>query len=201
VPDPLKHVRDPRFEIETSARVAHGNSGGAGIDSAGHLIGVPSLEFTGKDADASFRLRSVAEARPLIAAARNHVAYRSNILVPMTGAESVTLTGVGATAAAACSGQPTVASSASAVFGFSIAGFPQGLDYQAHIILPDGTDLTAEQATMPKDAHCLYFELPASEVQQATMPVGAYHLQLFAGPSLTQVGKTAVVQITAPAGH
>jgi hypothetical protein len=43
--------------------------------------------------------------------------------------------------------------------------------------------------------------MSASTIQQAAMPVGAYKLQLFAGPSLTQVGKTAVVHITAPAGH
>ena len=43
VPDPLGHVSDPRFELETTARVAHGNSGGAAINNAGQLIGVPSL--------------------------------------------------------------------------------------------------------------------------------------------------------------
>jgi S1-C subfamily serine protease len=199
VPDPLKHVRDPRFEIETSARVAHGNSGGAGIDSAGHLIGVPSLEYTGKDADTSFRLRSVAEARPLIAAARNHVAYHSKILVPMTGAESVSQTGVGATAAAACSGQPTTAAGDLAVFGFSIAGFPSGLDYVAHITMPDGSDLTMDPGTTPKGTTCLYFGVSAADVNEAKMPVGAYRLQLLAGPSLTQVGPARVVHITAPA--
>ena len=34
VPDPMRHVRDSRFELEATARVAHGNSGGAAIDSA-----------------------------------------------------------------------------------------------------------------------------------------------------------------------
>jgi putative serine protease PepD len=199
VPDPLKHVKDPRFEIETTARVAHGNSGGAGIDSAGHLIGVPSLEATGQDADVSFRLRSVAEARPLIAAARNHVAYHSKILVPMTGTESVTEGGVGATVGAACSGQPTMASGDLALFGFSIAGFPAGLDYLAHVITPDGSQLTMAPGTTPKGATCLYFGVSASDVNAAQMPAGAYHLQLLAGPSLTQVGPTRVVHITAPA--
>ncbi len=199
VPDPLKHVRDPRFEIETTARIAHGNSGGAAIDSAGHLIGVPSLTIPGEGSDVSWRLRSVAEARPLIAAARNHVTYHSKILVQMTGAESVSQAGVGATAAAACSGSPTAASSASAVFAFSIAGFRPGLDYVAQFTLPDGSQLSSDQMTTPKNASCLYFILPASQVSQATMPVGAYHLQLLAGPSLTQVGPTRVVHITAPA--
>ena len=69
MPDPLGHVPNPRYELETTARVAHGNSGGAAINDAGQLIGVPSLEITGEGADISWRLRSVAEAVPLIAAA------------------------------------------------------------------------------------------------------------------------------------
>ena len=62
VPDPLGHVTDPRFELETTARLAHGNSGGAAINDAGQLIGVPSLEVTGEGGDLSWRLRSVTEA-------------------------------------------------------------------------------------------------------------------------------------------
>ena len=106
VPDPMGHVTDPRFELETTARVAHGNSGGAAIDSAGHLIGVPSAVIPGEGSDTSWRLRSVAEARPLIAAARSHTGYHSKILVPLTGAESVPQTGVGATKHAGLLGQP-----------------------------------------------------------------------------------------------
>jgi putative serine protease PepD len=203
VPDPLKHVRDPRFELETTARVAHGNSGGAAIDNAGHLLGVPSLTIPGQGSDVSWRLRSVAEARPLITAARNHVAYRSTILIQMTGAESVRQSGVGATPDAACAGGQTMAASASAVFGFSFSGFPRGLDYSVLIGLPDGTDLTDQSGTPPqgtvsKSSGCLYFTVPASAFQQATMPVGTYQLQLLAGPSLTPVGQPAVVHITAP---
>ena len=62
VPDPLKHVTDPRFELETTAKIAHGNSGGAAITDAGQLIGVPSLGVPGEGSDVSWRLRSVAEA-------------------------------------------------------------------------------------------------------------------------------------------
>ncbi len=202
VPDPLKHIHDPRFQLETTARVAHGNSGGGAIDNAGHLLGVPSLTIPGQGTDVSWRLRSVAEAKPLIAAARNHVAYHSEILVPMTGTESVTGAGVGATTDSACSGSQTTASSDSVVFAFGVAGFRPGLDYIAQFTLPSGDQLTSNQEIMPKSGgSCLYFFMSASAVQQAAMPVGAYKLQLFAGPSLTQVGKTAIVQITAPAGH
>jgi putative serine protease PepD len=95
VPDPQKHVTDPRFELETTARVAHGNSGGAAITDAGQLIGVPSLTIPGEGNDTSWRLRSVAEARPLIAAARAHSTYKSKILVQPAGTESVTQVGVG----------------------------------------------------------------------------------------------------------
>ena len=204
VPDPLKHVTDPRFEIETTARIAHGNSGGAAIDSAGRLIGVPSLTIPGEGSDVSWRLRSVAEAAPLIAAAREHRAYQSKILVQRTGTESVPRSGVGATSGAACAGSQTMASSASAVFGFSFSGFPRGLDYVAQITLPDGSQLSdgngnPPQGTIPADSGCLYFHVTAADLQQATMPVGTYQLVLLAGPSLTQVGETTVVHITAPA--
>jgi hypothetical protein len=120
----------------------------------------------------------------------------------MTGTESVTGAGVGATTDSACSGSRTTASPDSVVFAFGIAGFRPGLDYIAQFTLPNGDQLTSNQEIMPKSGgSCLYFFMSASAVQHATMPVGAYKLQLFAGPSLTQVGKTAIVQITAPAGH
>ena len=95
VPDPGKHVKDPRFELETTAKIGHGNSGGAAINNAGQLIGVPSLGVPGQDSDVSWRLRSVAEAKPLIAAVRKHAVYHSKILVQMTGTESVSQVGVG----------------------------------------------------------------------------------------------------------
>jgi putative serine protease PepD len=58
VPDPLGHVTDPRFELETTVRLAHGNSGGAAIDNSGRLIGVPSLAIPGEGSDVSWCLRS-----------------------------------------------------------------------------------------------------------------------------------------------
>src|SRR6185437_14358506 len=183
VPDPLKHVRDPRFQLETTARVAHGNSGGGAIDNAGHLLGVPSLTIPGQDTDVSWRLRSVAEARPLIAAARSHVAYHSKILVPLTGAESVTETGVGTTQQEACSGNRTTAASASAVFGFRYSGFRRGLDIALGIVGPDGTPVTDESqflphGTAPDSSGCIRFTLAAADLGQTTMPVGTYQLQL-----------------------
>ena len=189
VPDPLKHVKDPRFELETTAKIGHGNSGGAAINNAGQLIGVPSLGVPGQGGDVSWRLRSVAEAKPLIAAARNHTAYHSKILVQMTGTESVSQVGVG-TDQEACSGNRTATASASATFGFSYAGFPKGLDVALYIGTPDGghwvTDAagTLPQSTSDKDG-CLSYTLDAAALGQDTMPVGTYQLQLLAGPSLT----------------
>jgi putative serine protease PepD len=203
VPDPRKHVKDPRFELETTAKIGHGNSGGAAITDSGQLIGVPSLGVSGQGSDVSWRLRSVAEARPLIAAARNHTAYHSKILVQMTGAESVSQVGVG-TDQEACSGNQTARASATATFGFNYAGFPQGLDVALYIGLPNGdywkadADGSLPQSTSDKSG-CLSYTLDAASLGQDTMSVGTYQLQLLAGPSLKPVGATAVVHITAPA--
>ena len=54
----------------------------------------PACRFPARAADISWRLRSVAEARPLITAARDHTTYHSKILVQLTGAETVAKTGV-----------------------------------------------------------------------------------------------------------
>jgi putative serine protease PepD len=202
-PDPLKHVKDPRFELETTAKIGHGNSGGAAITDAGQLIGVPSLGLSGQGSDVSWRLRSVAEAKPLIAAARNHAVYHSKILVQMTGAESVSQVGVG-TDQEACSGNRTAAASASATFGFRYAGFPQGLDVALYIGFPDGSHWTVDkdgslpQSTSDKSG-CLAYTVEAAPLGLDTMPAGTYQLQLLAGPSLKPVGPAAVVHITAPA--
>jgi putative serine protease PepD len=204
VPDPQKHVTDPRFELETTARVAHGNSGGAAITNAGQLIGVPSLTIPGEGNDTSWRLRSVAEASPLIAAARAHSAYKSKILVQPAGTESVTQVGVGATPDAACSGRPATPASTSAVFGFRYTGFPVGLDVAYGIILPDGTPVILDHTDgMPQDiaktsSGCLHYELTANFLQTLTLPVGTYQVQLFTGPNLDPVGPTAKLDVTAP---
>jgi len=203
VPDPLKHVKDPRFELETTARVAHGNSGGAAIDNEGHLLGVPSLTIPGDGSDVSWRLRSVTEAKTLVTAAREHSTYRSKILVQMTGTESVPQIGVGATPDAACPGTRTMVASASAVFGFSYSGFARGEDVALLIALPDGSQVTESggppMGRVPQSSGCLRFGVSAAAFGQATMPVGTYQLQLLAGPDMTPVGATAVLHITAPA--
>jgi putative serine protease PepD len=205
VPDPMEHVKDARFELETTARVAHGNSGGAAIDSAGHLIGVPSAVIPGEGSDTSWRLRSVAEAAPLIAAARSHTPYHGKLLVQLTGTEAVTAVGIGATKPEACAGPRTTASSASAVFGFRYSGFPKGVDVALVIVTPDGTAVRDDSqffphGTLPDGSGCIGLPVTAADLGQPTMPVGTWHVQMFAGPNLMPVSPEVALTITAPAG-
>src|SRR5215831_15676636 len=201
VPDPLGHVSDPRFELETTARVAHGNSGGAAIDNSGRLIGVPSLAIPGEGSDVSWRLRSVAEAKPLIAAARSGTAYQSTLLVQPTGSERVISSGGGTTAAQACSGSPMAAAAApSLMFGVGYTGFPRGLDIAMLIRLPDGTALAGPLGGLPQStangsSGCFSYRLIASQLGLASVPKGTYQVQLLAGPDLAPVSAPANVSV------
>ena len=193
IPDPLGHVSNPRFELETTARVAHGNSGGAAINNAGQLIGVPSLSIPGEGSDVSWRLRSVGEAMPLITAARDHTAYHSKILVQLTGAEQVTAEGVGAAPQAACSGNRAIPAAASAVFGIDYARLPVGLDIAILIDVPGGTPVTVStgglpQATATRSSGCFSYDLTAAQLGLAALPAGRYRVQLLGGPDLIPLG-------------
>jgi putative serine protease PepD len=206
VPDPLGHVTDPRFELETTARVAHGNSGGAAIDNSGRLIGVPSLAIPGEGSDVSWRLRSVAEAKPLIAAARSGTAYRSTLLVQPTGSGRVIGIGVGITAAQACSGSPVVAAAAPPLvtFGVGYVGFPRGLDIAMLIRLPDGTALAGQLGGLPQSTAsartgCFSYSLIASQLGLASVPNGTYQVQLLVGPDLAPIGAPANVTVSSRA--
>ena len=205
VPDPLKHVSDPRFELETTARLAHGNSGGAAVSDGGQLIGVPSLEVTGEDGDRSWRLRSVTEARPLIAAATAGAAYHSKILVQPTGTEQSGGGGVGTSQDTACAGGRAVAAGASAVFGAPFAGVPRGLDLALLVELPDGTAVTESAGGLPQltasaGSGCFAIDVPAQQLGQAALPAGTYHIQLYAGPSLAPLGPATAVSVGSPTG-
>jgi len=201
VPDPLGHVRDPRFELETTARLAHGNSGGAAINNSGQLIGVPSLEVTGEGGDLSWRLRSIAEALPLITAARDHSGYQSKILVQRTGSEQVTGVGIGTTASQACSGTQSVAATGSATYGVSYAQVPVGLDLALLIALPNGTVFSVPTGGLPQSIAtasngCLALALSAQQLGLTTLPTGTYQIQLYGGPSLTPIGQSASVTVS-----
>ena len=202
VPDPLGHVTDPRFELETTARLAHGNSGGAAVSNTGQLIGVPSLEVTGEGGDLSWRLRSVTEARTLIAAARKGTAYHSKYLVQRTGAERSAGAGIGASQHEACAGGTSVAPSASAVFGADFSGVPAGLDLALLVELPDGSAVTDStdglpQLTAKSGSGCFAIQVSAEQLGLAAMPSGTYHIQLYGGPSLAPIGTATSVTVGA----
>lgn len=202
VPDPLGIVNDPRFELETTARVAHGNSGGAAINDAGQLIGVPSEEVTGEGGDISWRLRSVAQAIPLINAARDHTAYHSKILVQLTGQEQVGAGGIGASVQAACSGTRTIPAGPTAMFGVNYAQLPKGLDVAILIAMPGGTAVTADTGALPEaivtqSSGCISYELDASQLGLAVLPTGTYQLQLLGGPELTPLDNPTKLKVGA----
>jgi putative serine protease PepD len=203
IPDPLGHVPSPRFELETTARVAHGNSGGAAIDNAGNLIGVPSLDVPGEGGDMSWRLRSAVQAEPLITAALHHATYHSTILVQLTGSEQVTQSGVGTTPQSACGGSQSAPAGESAVFGIDYAQARPGLDLAMLIALPGGGVLTLQgaglpQATATASSGCFSFQLAAAEAGLPVLPAGTYQVQLLAGPNLTPVSDAASLELTAP---
>ena len=201
VPDPLGHVTDPRFELETTARVAHGNSGGAAINNAGQLIGVPSLAITAEGNDVSWRLRSVVQAMPLITAARDHTAYHRKILVQLTGAEQVAGAGVGTTGQTACSGNRATPEAASAEFGVDYARFPIGLDIAMVIDVPgNGTFTVASgglpQATAAQSSGCFVVDLSAAQLGLALLPAGSYQVQLLGGPGLAPLNAPFELSVT-----
>ena len=203
VPDPLEHVSDPRFELETTARLAHGNSGGAAVSNTGQLIGVPSLEVTGEDGDESWRLRSVTEARALITAARAGRSYHSKILVPLAGTERAAGAGAGSSQRAACAGGSRAAGGSSAAFGEGFAGVPAGLDLALLVELPDGTPVTVPTGGLPQvtasgNRGCLAVQLTAAQLGLATLPAGTYRIQLYGGPSLTPIGPAGSVSVGGP---
>jgi len=200
VPDPLGHVTDPRFELETTARLAHGNSGGAAVNDTGQLIGVPSLEVTGEGGDLSWRLRSVTEAQKLIAAAKAGQPYHSKILVQRTGAEQATGAGVGASQSAACGGGAAMQAAASAVFGADFGGVPVGLDLALLVQLPDGSAVTVPTSGLPQltatsGSGCFAIQVTAEQLGLVQLPTGTYQIQLYGGPTLAPIGTATAVSI------
>ncbi len=205
VPDPLGIVNDPRFELETTARVAHGNSGGAAINDAGQLIGVPSEEVTGEGGDISWRLRSVAQAIPLVDAARDHTAYHSKILVQLTGQERAGAGGIGASVQTACSGNRTIPAGPTAMFGVNYTQFRKGLEVALLIAMPSGTAVTGDTGALPEaivtqSSGCISYELDASQLGLAVLPAGTYQLQLLGGPELTPLDNPTKLRVGAATG-
>jgi putative serine protease PepD len=199
VPDPLGHVKDPRFELETTARVAHGNSGGAAIDAAGQLIGVPSLTLLGEGVDVSWRLRSVTEALPLIAAAKAGKPYTSSWLVASTPGETVQGVAFATSSDAACSGSSTSvpAGTTTAYIGVQYSGFPNGIDGAFEITPSGSSPITNQNGELPQftlsgGSGCETYQLSASDIGQQTLQ-GSIQVQLLAGPELQPVGSAVTL--------
>jgi putative serine protease PepD len=210
VADASHHVTDPRFQLETTARVAHGNSGGAAVDNAGELIGVPSLEIPGQGGDLSWRLRSVTAAAPLIAAAKAGTPYTSTLLVPLSGNERVLDVGAGASSTEACQGGLTDAQPSDSMWiAFRVSGIPTGLDVAFAIILPDGnpvltSDLQQQnvpglpEAVLDQPQGCIGFDVTAAALDRPSLPTGQYQVQLLGGPNLDPLGPVATLTAGVP---
>jgi putative serine protease PepD len=210
VPDPLGHVEDPRFQLETTARVAHGNSGGAAVITTGELVGVPSLAIPGEASDLSWRLRSVAQAAPLIEAARAHTRYSSHLLVSLPSQTRVTSVAIGPGTDNSCptKGTSLPAGATRAVFGFSIIGAPTGLDVAFLIELPDGSVAYNDalqgqslpglpQMVLKEASSCVGWIVTAASVGRTALQNGRYRAQLLAGPNLEPLGSLMTFTIGA----
>ncbi len=65
-------VLGPRSEIDTDARIAPGNSGGAAIDNEAEIVGIPSATFAQEGSSVvSGRVRSIDAVKPLLDEARS----------------------------------------------------------------------------------------------------------------------------------
>ncbi|MDT4917756.1 MAG: putative serine protease PepD [Pseudonocardiales bacterium] len=148
--DASAFVRDERLKsdrswIETTARIAHGNSGGAAVDASGALIGVPTRIAPEHEGDVGWWFRPVDWANRLITLARNHQGsgYVTPYVTPATG---VTITPLGWTANKddACGTDPSqqVAHAAGGTFemylGVRVAGLQKGLEFNVSISGPAG---------------------------------------------------------------
>ena len=122
----------------------------------------------------------------------------------MTGTESVSQVGVG-TDQRGLLGQPDGPGVGVGDIRLQLCRFPEGPGRRAVYRYARRRPLGDRCGRHPAAEHvghssgCLGYTLDAAALGQDTMPVGTYQLQLFAGPSLTPVGATAVVHITAPA--
>jgi putative serine protease PepD len=155
--DASAFVRDARLHsdrawIETTARIAHGNSGGAAVDASGALIGVPTRLAPESEGDVGWWFRPVNWASKLLTLARNH--QGADYVTPyVTPASGVTITPLDWTEerADACDTDPnpyvahTAADTTEMFVGVRLAGLAKGLTFNISIRGPVGssTDLTA----------------------------------------------------------
>jgi putative serine protease PepD len=162
-----ERLRSDRSWIETTARIAHGNSGGAAVDASGALIGVPTRIAPEHEGDVGWWFRPVNWARKLIALARNHQGadYVTPYVRPATGA---TLTPLGWTADrdAACDTAPSsqvahAAPNTSEMYlGVNVSGLQKGLEFNISISGPGSYSTTTTGTSSGPSATC--FTVPVA---------------------------------------
>ena len=181
-----------RYEIDTSARVARGNSGGAAIDESGRLIGVPSAagliegEYTG-------RIRPVDLAEPLLEAARSDSPgdYVTPYDVLGTGEEQGEPVGWGTGDDVACQDRTAVELPPGAqelVAAAELSGMTEGEDMMYALAHPSRQEPLSRFTTtwdVGEDEGCRAIRWPSTAVGTPEgFPPGEYEMRVHAGPQL-----------------
>lgn len=200
--DPAGRVDDDRFEIDTSARVARGNSGGAAVDGSGRLIGVPSATRTGDEY--SGRIRPVDLAQPLLDAARSDSPgdYVTPYDVLGTGEEQAEPVGWGTGDDDACrdltadelaSGAPDL------VAAVELSGMTEGEDMMYALARPGRPEPLVRIRTTWDSSDgegCRTVPWSSDDVDAPEgFPAGEYEMRVHAGPQL-QLLATVPLQLS-----
>lgn len=188
LPDPQKRVKNLRWEIDTSARIAGGNSGGAAINAAGQLIGVPSATVVGQEY--SGRIRPIALAEPLLlsVADGSFPAYRTPYDVVGTGQETATPLGWSTDGTSCGSTTGTVAEGAQRLDGAEqVAGMTPGEDVLVELVAPDHKAAFRPQLSTWTGAATGCLSASWSTSASSGFGAGGYEMRVYVGPQLRQV--------------
>jgi putative serine protease PepD len=187
--DASAFVRDERLHsdrswIETTARIAHGNSGGAAVDASGALVGVPTRIAPEHEGDVGWWFRPINWASKLITLARNHqgAGYVTPYVTPATG---VTLTPLGWTANKddACDTAPSQqvghadGGTSEMYLGVNVTGLQKGLQFNVSISGPADYSTTTSGTSSGPSAAC--FTVPVNFLAGD----GRYYVVLSVDPS------------------
>ena len=189
--DPFGRVDAARYEIDTSARIAGGNSGGAAIDEAGRLIGVPSASTEGSEY--SGRIRPVDLALPLLEAARSDSPgdYVTPYDVLGTGEEEGAPVGWGTGDESACEDlteDELAAGAQELVAAAELRGMTEGEDVMFTFAQPDHAEpLASWRGTWEGSGGegCRSMRWPSTAVgSPGGFAPGEYEMRVHAGPQL-----------------
>jgi putative serine protease PepD len=190
VPEPLGRTHSDRWEIETDARIAHGNSGGAAIDEQGRLIGIPSSGRQ-RNGDTSWRARAIELANPLIAKARQGSAagYVTPYAVASTGSERWTTVGYTSSKPTSCQGGvATIDAKASMAYAvLELQGLAAGEDVGYVLSTSDG-EIDGGMQVYQAGQDCAVVPL-------GHLPAGTYFLTVYAGPLMRQLATDRVESV------